>query len=34
LRIVARKHDLVGIHLVDPREEELPNVGLIRALDA
>lgn len=34
LRIVARKHDLIGIHLVDPREEELPNVGLIRALDA
>lgn len=34
LRIVARKHDLIGVHLVDPREEELPNIGLIRALDA
>jgi uncharacterized protein (DUF58 family) len=34
LRIAARKHDLVGIHLYDPREEELPNVGLLRAVDA
>ncbi|MCB0629361.1 MAG: DUF58 domain-containing protein [Saprospiraceae bacterium] len=34
LRIIARKHDLIGIHLVDPREEELPNIGLIRAMDA
>ncbi len=34
LRIVSRRHDMVGIHLVDPMEEELPSVGLIRALDA
>ena len=34
LRIAARKHDLVGIHLFDPREVDLPNVGLIRAHDA
>ncbi|GJM33103.1 MAG: hypothetical protein DHS20C18_21040 [Saprospiraceae bacterium] len=34
LRIAARRHDIVGIHLVDPREIELPNVGLIRAKDA
>jgi uncharacterized protein (DUF58 family) len=34
LRIAARRHDLVGIHLYDPREQELPDVGLIRALDA
>lgn len=34
LRIVARRHDMVGIHMVDPREEELPNVGLIRAVDS
>ncbi len=34
LRIAARRHDIVGIHLVDPREIELPNVGLIRASDA
>lgn len=34
LRIVARKHDMVGIQLFDPREEELPSVGLIRAVDA
>ncbi len=34
LRIAARRHDIVGIHLFDPREESLPNVGLIRAKDS
>jgi uncharacterized protein (DUF58 family) len=34
LRIAARKHDVVGVHLLDPKEEELPNVGLIRVVDA
>ena len=34
LRVAARRHDIVGIHLFDPREEALPNVGLIRAMDA
>lgn len=34
LRIAARRHDLVGIHLHDPREADLPNAGLLRARDA
>ena len=34
LRIAARRHDIIGVNLIDPREEELPNVGLIRAVDA
>jgi len=34
LRIAGRRHDLVGVHILDPREEALPNVGLIRAMDA
>lgn len=34
LRIAARRHDMVGIHIIDRREQEIPNVGLIRALDA
>jgi len=34
LRIASRRHDIVGLHIVDPREEELPAVGLIRAVDA
>ena len=34
LKVVARKHDLVGVHLYDPREADLPNVGLVRAHDA
>lgn len=34
LRIASRRHDVVGVHLYDPREEELPNIGLMRAVDA
>ena len=34
LRIAARRHDIIGVHLYDPREKEIPNVGLIRAVDA
>lgn len=34
LRIAARRHDIVGLHVVDPVEESLPAVGLIRAKDA
>jgi len=34
LRIAKRRHDVVGIHIMDPREEALPNVGLIRAVDS
>ncbi|MEM6960922.1 MAG: DUF58 domain-containing protein [Myxococcota bacterium] len=28
LRVVARKHDLIPVQVVDPREEALPDVGL------
>ncbi len=34
LRIAARRHDVIAIHLFDPKEQTLPNVGLIRAQDA
>lgn len=34
LRLAARRHDLIGMQLVDPRERELPAVGLLRARDA
>lgn len=34
LRIAARRHDIIGVNLYDPREAELPNVGLIRMVDA
>ena len=34
LRIAAKRHDIVGLHIVDPHEEELPPVGLLRAIDA
>jgi uncharacterized protein (DUF58 family) len=28
LKVVSAKHDLIPIQIVDPREEELPDVGL------
>ncbi len=34
LRIAARRHDLIGLHILDPREETLPEVGLVRVVDA
>jgi uncharacterized protein (DUF58 family) len=33
LRVSAQKHDLVAIAVSDPREEELPPVGLVAAED-
>ena len=34
LRVVAQRHDLVAVRLVDPREQALPAVGLLRVVDA
>jgi uncharacterized protein (DUF58 family) len=34
LRVVNRKHDLVAISVHDPREEALPDVGLVAVVDA
>ena len=34
LSIVKRRHDVIGLHLYDEREKELPNVGLARVRDA
>ena len=34
LRIAGKRHDLIGIPLLDPRENELPKVGLITFRDA
>lgn len=34
IRIVGRKHDLIGVVLEDPREKELPKAGLIKFRDA
>ncbi|NNE70232.1 MAG: DUF58 domain-containing protein [Rhodothermales bacterium] len=33
LRAVSRRHDTVAIHLIDPTEEALPNVGLLEVTD-
>lgn len=34
LKIVKRKHDLMALHIYDEREADLPNVGLLKTLDA
>ncbi|MGA2624682.1 MAG: DUF58 domain-containing protein [Bacteroidota bacterium] len=34
LKIAAKKHDLIGVQLYDPREAELSPSGLMRVLDA
>lgn len=32
--IVARKHDLIGLHIYDEREVRLPDIGLVKVVDA
>ncbi len=34
LKVANRRHDLVIIRVVDPREQELPDVGILEARDA
>lgn len=34
LRIANKKHDIVGIHIIDPREMELPRIGYVELEDA
>jgi uncharacterized protein (DUF58 family) len=34
LRIVSRKHDMIAVELTDPREEDLPGIGLMKLRDA
>ena len=34
LRILAKRHDLIAVSLTDPREQQLPSVGLIELEDA
>jgi uncharacterized protein (DUF58 family) len=34
LRAVARRHDTIAVHLIDPVEQELPDVGLMEVTDA
>lgn len=34
LSIAARKHDLLGLHVYDEREAQLPDIGLMKVVDA
>jgi uncharacterized protein (DUF58 family) len=33
LRLAGKKHDVIGLHIFDIREKELPDVGLIRIIN-
>jgi len=34
LRIAAKRHDMIAVAVTDPREESLPDVGLVSVVDA
>ena len=34
LHVTAKRHDLVPLHIIDPSENELPNIGLLLLQDA
>jgi len=34
LRIISRKHDVIAVEIADPREEQIPAVGLVKFRDA
>ncbi len=34
LRIVSRRHDVIAVTLEDPRERDLPDIGLVKMMDA
>jgi uncharacterized protein (DUF58 family) len=34
LKIASKKHDITGIRVYDPREEKIPNLGMVSMLDA
>jgi hypothetical protein len=34
MRRTNRRHDLIAVHVEDPREKELPNVGIVALEDA
>jgi len=34
LRIAKKRHDIIGVHVYDPRDKELPNVGIVRVQDS
>ena len=34
LKVACSKHDIVGVHIYDTRETEMPNIGLLPVIDA
>jgi len=34
LSVASRRHDIIGMHIYDKMEKEMPNIGIIEAVDA
>jgi uncharacterized protein (DUF58 family) len=34
LNLINKRHDVIAVHLIDPRQEFLPNIGWLRLRDA
>jgi uncharacterized protein (DUF58 family) len=34
LSVASRRHDIIGMHIYDRMEKDIPNIGLIEAIDA
>ena len=34
LSVAAKRHDVIGLHITDPREKDLPDIGLMNVRDA
>ena len=34
VNIIGKKHDLIGLHIYDEREVNLPNIGLVKVVDS
>ena len=34
LSVASRRHDIIGMHIYDKMEKDIPNIGLIEAVDA
>jgi uncharacterized protein (DUF58 family) len=34
LRIISRKHDVIAVEISDPREDQMPDAGLVKFVDA
>jgi hypothetical protein len=34
LQVAAKRHDIIGMHVFDKRDKELPDIGIVKVIDA